>query len=412
VSRAVKVCIVTAGHLSTCPRMLKAADALHEDGYQVRVVSVNHTAWATAADRDVMATRGWAWTAVDYSRATARVMQVMTGARLRAALAVSRWVGPAHVPLAVAARACSRAHPELVRAVAAQPAGFLYGGSTGALKAVAEAAARLRVPYALDLEDFHSAEEEGPSGLLDGALMERIESRVLPGATFLTAASPMIGQGYADKYGVRPITIYNTFSLEPGVPAPETAAGPLRIYWFSQTLGPTRGIEPFVRAFGLAGVTGELHLRARIIPSYFETLQRLQRETAPGLTIVASEPAAPADMVRLARGYDAGLSGEEAPVLNRAWCLGNKIFTYLAAGVPVIFSHTPAQAALARELGDAAFIYDSVEDLAQILRDLAADPARRCRARRAARAAAEQRWHWEHAADRGALLDAFHKAVA
>jgi glycosyltransferase involved in cell wall biosynthesis len=392
--------------------MLKAADALHEDGYQVRVVSVNHTAWATAADRDVMATRRWAWTAVDYSRATSRAVQVMTGARLRAALAVSRWAGPARVGLALAARACSRAHPELVRAAAAAPADFVYGGTTGALAAVAEAAARLRVPYALDLEDFHSAEEAGPTGALDGALIERIERAVLPGARFVTASSPMISEQYANKYGVQPSTVHNTFPLEPEGPEPQSFAGPLRVYWCSQTLGPTRGLELLVRAFGRAGVAGELHVRARIVPAYFEWLQRLQRDIASSLTLVPHPPAPPAAMVRLAGGFDAGWSGEEMSFPNRAWCLGNKIFMYLAAGVPVIFSRTPAQAALARDLGDAAFMYDSVEDLAQVLRDLAADPVRRCRARRAARAAAERRWHWEHASDRGALIEAFHGAVA
>ena len=33
-----RICVVTAGHLSTSPRMLKAADALHAAGYHVRVV--------------------------------------------------------------------------------------------------------------------------------------------------------------------------------------------------------------------------------------------------------------------------------------------------------------------------------------------------------------------------------------
>jgi transketolase len=56
-----RICIVTAGHLSTCPRMLKAADALAEAGYRVRVVSVRHTQWATEADRDVRRRRTGAW---------------------------------------------------------------------------------------------------------------------------------------------------------------------------------------------------------------------------------------------------------------------------------------------------------------------------------------------------------------
>src|SRR5919204_38339 len=93
-----RITIVTAGHLSTCLRMLKAADALHKAGYRIRVVSVNHTAWATAADRSVMATRRWEWTPIDYARATARLTQVATGARMRAAQAVAAVAGPALTP--------------------------------------------------------------------------------------------------------------------------------------------------------------------------------------------------------------------------------------------------------------------------------------------------------------------------
>src|SRR5262249_27847197 len=121
---------------------------------------------------------------------------------------------------------------------------------------------------------------------------------------------------------------------------------------------------------------------------------------------------APDDMVTLARDYDAGLSCEEPAILNRRLCLANKIFTSLAAGVPVVLSRTPAQAALAFELGDAALTYDSgdVVGLASQLRRLA-DPERRRISRAAARAAAERRWHWEHPADRGALLAAIARGL-
>ena len=74
-----RICVVTAGHVSTTPRMLKAADALHGAGYQVRVVSANHTPWATETDRVVMATRRLVWRVVDYSRTSARAVQVGDG---------------------------------------------------------------------------------------------------------------------------------------------------------------------------------------------------------------------------------------------------------------------------------------------------------------------------------------------
>ena len=82
---------------------------LLDAGYRVRVVSVNHTAWAADADRAARATRAWAWTVVDYSRATARAAQILTGARRRAAWTAAR-IGPARVPMAIAVRATSRAH--------------------------------------------------------------------------------------------------------------------------------------------------------------------------------------------------------------------------------------------------------------------------------------------------------------
>jgi hypothetical protein len=408
-----RIAVVTAGHLSTCPRMLKAADALHAAGYRVRVVSVNHTAWASAADEAVMATRRWEWSCVDYARSTARVVQVATGARRRAAQAVSVVAGATRTPIAAAIRAVSRAHDELVDAISGAPADFVYGGTTGALAAVAEAAGRLRVRYALDLEDFHSAEQGGADGAHVGALVERIEREVLEGATFLTAASPMIADAYADKYGVRPTTIHNTFSIAPAPREPAPVGGTLRVYWFSQTLGAGRRLEDLIRALGRGCVNADVHLRARAVPEYVESLRALQRAHAPGVSLTMHDPGPPDEMVALASPYDVGFSGEEMSILNRRICLSNKIFTYLAAGVPVILNRTPAQGALADQIGSAALPYEvgDVDGLACQLARFASDPALRRESRHAAKAAAERRWHWEHPEDRGALLWACRAAL-
>ena len=118
-------------------------------------------------------------------------------------------------------------------------------------------------------------------------------------------------------------------------------------------------------------------------------------------------------MIELAHGYDLGVSTEDGAVLNHRLCLGNKIFTYLAAGVPVLLTSTPAQARLAADLGLAAALYESgdVESLASILQRWDSDPSVRCAAAHEARAAALRRWHWEHVEDRGALLNAFRMAL-
>jgi hypothetical protein len=388
--------------------MLKAADALYGAGYGVHVISAAHTPWAVRADEAVRTSRSWSWTVIDYSRSTARLRHVKTGLRRRVARAIVRAAGPARVPIGVSMRAHGRAHDELVSAIATRQTDFVYGGTAGALMAIAEGAQRLGVPYGLDLEDFHSAEQEGPGSDEGHELAEQIERAVLPRASVLTAGSPMIADAYAEKYGLRPRPIHNTFSLQFPAEGSGMNGTRLKLYWFSQTLGPGRGLEDVVLAVGRSRIAAELHVRARATPVYLGELTRLARDAAPSLSLLVHEPASPDSMVRLSQGYDLGVSGEEPSVLNRRLCLGNKIFTYLAAGVPVLMTSTPAQERLGRDLGQAAIVYESgdIVALAERLQWLASNSSARCVTRNAAKAAAERRWHWEHPDDRGALLDA------
>jgi hypothetical protein len=393
--------------------MLKAADALVSAGYRVRVVSTKSTPWATAADETLRATRRWDWRVVDYDRMTGRSAYVKTGLRFRAMQTVAKTMGPSSVPMSIAIRAYSRMHDEIVRAVVEEPADLIYGGTTGALAAVAQAAAWLGVPYGIDFEDFHSGEHGGSSGDLTNTLAHRIERYVIRSASFVTAGSPMIADAYRHAHGIRPLPIHNTFSVVPQDAPSGEAVGALRLYWFSQTLGQGRGLDDVVRAAGEVREPIELHLRATPVPQYFDALQQLQAAVAPNLRLVVHESSGPDDMVRLASAYDAGLSCEEPVVINRRLNLANKIFTYLAAGTPVILSRTPAQTALERDLGTAAFGYEcgDVRGLACVLRSLATDVSLRCASRRAAKAAAARRWHWEHPDDRGALLAAVASAA-
>jgi hypothetical protein len=412
-----RICVVTAGHLSTCPRMLKAADAFAGAGHHVRVVSTRFVDWAALADADVRRRRPgmWAWTQVDYGHAAGQRIRRRAGARFRAAQILARIGGIRRSPLPLVARAYSRMHPELVRAALAEPADFLYGGSAGALAAVAEAGRRAGVPYALDLEDFHSAEQDdSPATRASHALAARIERDVLGGAAFLTAASPAIAGAYADTYGVRPIAVHNTFPLPARAPdlTPTLGEG-LRLYWFSQTVGPRRGLEDAVRAMGRGAIPGELHLRGEVGAEYFESLIRLAASAAPALKIVHHRPAPPDSMVDLCAGYDVGLSLEQGHVQSRSLCLTNKAFVYMLGGLAVAFTATAGQRPLAESLAEGAVISGpgDVAGLATALTRWAQDKALLGRAKAAAWTAAQRRWHWEHAADRGALLDAMEDLV-
>lgn len=281
-----KVCIVTAGHLSTCPRMLKAADALHTAGYAVRVVSAVHTPWAFEADTRLAGARQWTWRPVPYGRQYAFGAWLRSGVRHRVARAIAA-MSPQTMPGAIVASAFARAHRELVTAVLEERADLIYGGSTGAVAAAAEAARRSGTPFGVDFEDFHCDEQDPEDGRLSNALGGPIMQLAARGAAFVTAGSAAIARACADEFGIDAIAINNVFPLPPTPPAHREGQGrrELRLYWFSQTIGRNRGLEDIVRAVGLVGRPATLYLRGCAAGGYMSTLEHYSAQAAPSLRI-------------------------------------------------------------------------------------------------------------------------------
>ena len=412
-----KICIITAGHLATCPRMLKAAEALSGQGHAVRIVSGSSTPWAEQADRVLRQDGRWEWTRICYRREQAASTWFRSGLRQRAAGFAARYLahhlpaGPAQ--FAVAARGYNRIYPELLRAALRSPADLYYAGGGGMAVGYA-AGCRAGVGFAADLEDFHSGEQaDSGEGRQHNRLAGALEKRLFSAAAFLTTSSEEIADAYAAAYQIRPIVIHNTFPLPSTPPDLDNCHGRLKMYWFSQTIGPERGLEDVIRAAGVSSLDAELHVRGRAVPGYLAELQRLAASCAPKLALVAHGPAAPSEMVACCRGYQIGLALEKPDTLNRNLCLTNKALTYLLAGLALVLTDTLGQRRLARQLGPGAMLVGAgdVPGLAAALRRWDQDRGALLRARQAAWNAARERWHWEHECERGRLLNAVDGAV-
>ncbi|HEY3092921.1 MAG TPA: glycosyltransferase [Vicinamibacterales bacterium] len=403
-----RICVVTAGHLATCPRMLKAADALLAEGYQVRVISTRTTGWATAADAEIAASRGWRWRVVNYDRAEAPTIWFRSGARHKAARALASMV--TSLPRTVVTAAFGRVHRELVDAILEEPADLIYGGTTGAIAAVAEAGHRAGTPFAVDFEDFHCAEHESPEGDLSNELARMVMRFASDGAALVTAGSEGIARACRDELGIPATAINNVFSL-PSMPPSEVrsnARGEFAAYWFSQTIGPGRGLEDVVRALGLTARPASLTLRGCPKAGYAESLLALAAREAPRVRVAIEPPLPPASMIDACRGFDLGISAEQGHIRNRLLNLPNKATTYPLAGLPVALTATAGQAPLASDLGPGALVFapGDAAALAERMLPLMTDATRLAEARAASWHAARTRWHWEHELERGALLAA------
>jgi glycosyltransferase involved in cell wall biosynthesis len=407
-----RICVITAGHPSTCPRMVKVADALHDAGHQVRFVSARFVPWAVETDRSLRNRRAYRFVEVSFERE--HLAYWLSGLRQKVARRLARTALP--LPSRAVVWAHARYHSELLAAALAEPADLYYGGTSGGLAAAAFAAQSTASRYALDLEDYHEGEQpDDGAGKLINALAGRVVGQLIHGASLVTAASDAISDAYGARYGARPLTIHNTFPLPAKTPSLTPSAGPgLVLGWFSQTIGRGRGLELAIRAMGRAGLPGRLELRGRPMEGYLAELSRLRDEVAPTLDIATFAPVAPDDLIDTCAGWDLGLALESGTNENHRLLLSNKALTYVLAGVPVALTDTPGQRAFADDLGAAAVRVNpgDIAALADGLVRLSADREQLGRARAAAWQAAARRWHWEHANDRGALLAGVERALS
>jgi glycosyltransferase involved in cell wall biosynthesis len=384
--------------------MVKAADALVDAGYDVRVVSTMPTRNGSDVDHRLHARRRWRWTPIRSGRDAAPVRWFVSGIRaVLAARATSAFGG--RIPRGVAVRAYSRMHTELLDAILAEPADLVYAGTNGAIAAALDASERAGIPCGIDFEDFHCAElEPDGTGARTNELAAFVMADAVRRAAFLTAGSLGIADACAERFGRRPVAINNVFPLPPA-PSLQRGDGPLRLYWFSQTIGPNRGVEDLIDAAARASVRCELHLRGTVSAAYAGALQR-RAGNAPAVTIAYHPLAEPDDMVGTCAGFDAGLSAEQAHVLNRAINLPNKALTYPLAGLALILTNTRGQRPLLDTLHGEAIVYEPADtaSLADGLRRWALDAAMLRRAREASWEAARSRWHWEHPQERDTLL--------
>ncbi|MBD2593970.1 hypothetical protein H6G74_06460 [Nostoc spongiaeforme FACHB-130] len=353
-----RICLVSPGHVASNPRLVKEANALHEAGFQVRVVAGDYMAAIRPLDQTILSEAPWAWVQVGLGSKPSYLARRLWQDVARR-IAKTGWIPD----ISMAIWAHSLVSFQLAKAAVVEPADLYIAHNLAALPAAAIAAERHRAKLGFDAEDFHTGElPDTPEYQGEIAVRDRIERTFLPRCQHLTAASPGIAAAYAKRYSVHMEPILNVCPLSEAPTSPnQPQASEPSLYWFSQTIGPGRGIESIVQAMGQMQTPVHLHLRGLLAAEYSEQLMALGQKVGVGDRLHILPPAPPSEMVRLAAPHDMGLCLELTQPLNRAICLTNKIFTYLLAGIPLLISKTPAQEEIYQQLKAAALLVNIEE---------------------------------------------------
>jgi glycosyltransferase involved in cell wall biosynthesis len=334
-----KIVIISSGQPSLNPRMVKEADALSGAGYDVIVLYAYWNAWGTALDKALIASKKWKAICIGGDPQQKPGIYFLSRLIHKIAKNISQKTkGRLMAELAIA-----RASFFLIRESKKHIADLYIGHNLGALPATIKAAKTNKKPCGFDAEDFHRNEVSDNINDPDVILKTYLEDRYIPQTDYLSASSPLIAEAYQNLYpALAPIVILNVFPNNLKIEQPViNKTGPVRLFWFSQTVGLNRGLEDVIKALGLLkNYPFELHLLGHLTAEAKHAFDK----GLPGIHFY--EPISPADIPIFASQFDIGLAVENSTPFNRDICLTNKIFTCIQAGLGIVASGTKAQLCL------------------------------------------------------------------
>ncbi len=146
------------------------------------------------------------------------------------------------------------------------------------------------------------------------------------------------------------------------------------LFWFSQTIGPGRGLEELAEALSKVNQPYELHLRGRIIQGYEEVLK--SRIKLSSNQDVYFHPLVPhRELLSRISEHDLGLALEKNTPQSRNLTITNKIMQYLLGGLAVIATDTLGQQEVAGVAKESVFIFNdnSTQELTDMINNLIKD---------------------------------------
>ena len=196
------------------------------------------------------------------------------------------------------------------------------------------------------------------------ALLRFLERELLVRGVYASCPSRVLSEALAKEYGGKPpIVLYNAFpwtdrNAIDGKRKDRRNAAIASICWYSQTLGPGRGIEDLVGAMPLLICEAEIHLRGHPAPGMVDWIRgripERWRQRVFFHPLVANE-----ELLSRIAEHDIGFAGEMPYCRSRELTVTNKILHYLLGGLAVVASDTAGQSEVAMQAKDAITVYET-----------------------------------------------------
>ncbi len=254
----------------------------------------------------------------------------------------------------------------------------------------------------VDFEDWFSEDALPEASRLPIAQIKALEKVLTQECHYRLTTSEAMAQALGDAYDASPPTVvYNAFSVaqrqsvegetrdrkDPAIPS---------VHWFSQTIGPGRGLETLFASLNQVSLVAEIHLRGNCTGE----VRRWLNDLTPPIWrdhVFIHPTVSNEELLSRTAEHDIGLALEIPYCRNKELTASNKLFQYLQAGLAVIATNTAGQREVFERRPEIGSLIppDDPEALAQAIQALLNDAGRLKAAKAAAVKAAEEEFCWE-----------------
>jgi glycosyltransferase involved in cell wall biosynthesis len=351
----IRIVILSGNHICNNPRVLKEAEAFSLKGYDIEVLGLGTNAELSARDTELVNDKKWKYTPLLRNQTFWKKIN-MSGRRKTGNL-VSRLFRIANQWQLGCIAGALLAEGEKRQA-------YLYIAHSEPGMWAAEELRKRGNRVGVDMEDWYS-EDLLPQARKDRPilLLKKLERNLLRHGFYSSCTSEAMADALVKEYECkRPVVIRNVFPIkdregldgkwkdrplmgkwlaknDPTLKRPKET--PLSIHWFSQTVGPGRGLETLFQALGLIKGSWELHLRGNL-KGYEDWLEGVCPESVRKKLTVHGLVKNEELLSRIAE-HDIGYCGEPKTPSNKNLTISNKLFHYLQAGLAVLASDTAGQ---------------------------------------------------------------------
>ena len=380
-----KITLISNSHLTSNPRLVKEAEALNEAGFVVSIIFLQHIAELENFDEDIIK-----------KLPKVKFYKINFGSKNRASryLNYKRLLRKFWIRINPKSKLSENVFfPEFKNLINKNTADLYIGHTLLALPIVAWAAKNNGTKFAFDAEDYHRGES---TDKIQNNFAQVVENKYLNGAEYISTASQFISDAYRKNFKQQNvITLNNFFAYNSLAPREKTNnSKPIKIVWFSQTIGLNRGLKEFISKLVLQNSDLiELHLRGT--SDEFIQSQLLENVSTGWINKIFFYPQCnPIELSFWLQGFDIGLALEPGFSVNNEIAISNKIFQYFNAGLAVIATPTTGQKWVIQRAPDAGVILSPDSNL-DILKSWAENRSNLEDAKQAAVIAAKSKFDWD-----------------